>query len=619
MLGFFPTPYPDELFYGTLARYHVYSGNRYTYNSIIDLFGKNVMINVWWQGNIFFLVNRLPVLCFLDEETIINRQTLLPLFSLFMERNRGTLMRQASINENGEKALLRSLVGIQGLVDRNLFYCPICVANDKHQYNEAYWHRVHQIPGVFVCPEHETQLKQYVLDKSKQVVPLRDINWIDINNVPNKQEQISDNLKEVLVEIAKDFKYLLITDLKHIDVEILNKIYRYKLIQKNLASIFGSINRKRFIQEFEDYYGTEVLKYLEFNYKNLLSRFLQKSKRTFSPLCHVLIMRFLAGSVESFIETNMHSPLFGSGPWYCLNPAAAHYKELCVKDISVGYSEFTKKPLAVLSCELCGFKYSYLGVPDSEEKEQVFHRVVEFGPVWENQLKILIQKEVSLKQISSILGVQPRKVKQKAESLGISTDWKLCKGQNCETRFDEKRRKYRKEWLEIKSANNQLSRSELYKLNSRLSSWLIRNDFDWYEDNVPQTNQQYRKEQKRCWSYRDEELFREVKRIIDAWNDRDKPIRITKSRIFDLVGKSYLRYSQLDKLHRTNTYIESVIESIEDFQIRKVKWAIATLKKEDKFLTESLVLDKIHLLGKHDISRRVLEAIKVGIKHADFF
>jgi hypothetical protein len=619
MLGFFPIPYPDEIFYSTLSRYHTYSPNKKTFNSIIDLFGKQVMINVWWQGNLSVLKDRFPVLCYLDEKIIINQHTLLPLFSLFMEKKRAEEMINTSVNPEEEKGLLRSLVGVQGLLDKSLYYCCSCIEKDKENYGEAYWHRIHQVPGVYVCPYHGEILMKYEVKTTNHQVRLRDINMIEINCTPEKLDHFNENFIQNFGDIAKDFQYLIKTDIKDIDIHSLLKRYQHFLNKKKLISQSGKINRERLIEEFQGFYGIGILEFIGFNYKNLLLRFLHQGNRTFPPIFHVLLMRFLAGSVEQFITTNLldvsNSPFVG-GPWYCLNPAAAHYMERCVTDIKVGYSSFTKKPLAVFHCEQCGFAYSHLGVPDSEEEEQKLHRVVEFGPVWEERLRVLIQNKTELKQISEKLGVQPRKVKQVAESLGIETEWKHSKTVDSKRRIEEKRNVYRKEWLELRAKNKHLSKRELKELDSRVSTWLIRNDFDWFERNSPKKQHQYRMELKRDWKERDRELLQIIKQIISNWNDRDKPVRITKSRIFALVGKSFLFYNRLDKLEKSSSYIESVIESVEDYQIRRVKWAIEVLSKEGKLVTESRVLHKIHLFGKENISQKVMAAIRKGIENA---
>ena len=41
---------------------------------------------------------------------------------------------------------------------RRLRYCPQCFDEDIATYGEPYWHRLHQIPGIAVCPRHDCWL-----------------------------------------------------------------------------------------------------------------------------------------------------------------------------------------------------------------------------------------------------------------------------------------------------------------------------------------------------------------------------------------------------------------------------------------------------------------------------
>ena len=48
MLQYFPTPYPDELWYSILGRYHVRSGNQNSATTLRELFGAE---SVGGMGN----------------------------------------------------------------------------------------------------------------------------------------------------------------------------------------------------------------------------------------------------------------------------------------------------------------------------------------------------------------------------------------------------------------------------------------------------------------------------------------------------------------------------------------------------------------------------------------
>lgn len=44
------------------------------------------------------------------------------------------------------------------------YFCPTCVDSDAVHYGTSYWHRSHQLPGMYVCPTHGDAL--YVVDSS---------------------------------------------------------------------------------------------------------------------------------------------------------------------------------------------------------------------------------------------------------------------------------------------------------------------------------------------------------------------------------------------------------------------------------------------------------------------
>lgn len=41
MISFFPSPYPDELWYSVICRYHVHSGNYCAKHTMRQLYGDN--------------------------------------------------------------------------------------------------------------------------------------------------------------------------------------------------------------------------------------------------------------------------------------------------------------------------------------------------------------------------------------------------------------------------------------------------------------------------------------------------------------------------------------------------------------------------------------------------
>ena len=61
MIPFFPAPYPDELWYSVICRYHIRSGNPSFKYSIRELYGANhINVPVELSGALTPLLNALP-------------------------------------------------------------------------------------------------------------------------------------------------------------------------------------------------------------------------------------------------------------------------------------------------------------------------------------------------------------------------------------------------------------------------------------------------------------------------------------------------------------------------------------------------------------------------------
>ena len=57
----------------------------------------------------------------------------------------------------------------RGESDLFLKYCPMCADEDRRQFGEAYWHRVHQIRNMQICTKHNCRLiNSAVVAKSDQ-------------------------------------------------------------------------------------------------------------------------------------------------------------------------------------------------------------------------------------------------------------------------------------------------------------------------------------------------------------------------------------------------------------------------------------------------------------------
>lgn len=149
-----PVGYPDELWYSRLTRYHRRSGNQYNSATIhelgipyvnarrkVPIYGTGYIMSQYYEKRN-------------DEEgfwSAVRNNTLEPFFLRFypvkkrleyyeLSRSSGRKKYISMINASNQAAPLR--------------YCPLCFKEDMENYGESYWHRIHQIPAVTVCPKH---------------------------------------------------------------------------------------------------------------------------------------------------------------------------------------------------------------------------------------------------------------------------------------------------------------------------------------------------------------------------------------------------------------------------------------------------------------------------------
>ncbi|MEL5898832.1 TnsD family Tn7-like transposition protein, partial [Clostridium sporogenes] len=83
---------------------------------------------------------------------------------------------------------------------------------------------------------------------------------------------------------------------------------------------------------------------------------------------------------------------------------------------------------------------------------------------------------------------------------------------------------------------------------------------------------------------RDAELLPQVKEVVKEMRE-GKPERITWTTIGSKLGISGWLSKKKEKLPLVKAYIESQVESMEEFHIRKIKWAIDELEKQEKPMT----------------------------------
>ncbi|MEK3997138.1 TnsD family Tn7-like transposition protein [Psychrobacillus sp. FSL W7-1493] len=580
-MHFFPPLYPDELLYSALARYHNYSGNESFKKTMRDLFGCETVCSVTdLPCNLDVLASRIPGKV-ISKEKLLYDHTLMPYYSHFIPSDRLENIREEMYFSNGRS--IHMLVGLTAngvKPPKNLRYCTVCAMNNRAQYGLAYWHRAHQIPGVIVCYKHKVNLREanvpYSQRRNKhEFVPLDTIT-ININT----EEVIVENYLNLF--IAQNSFYLLnYNSEKIVRKNNVRNIYLKEIQNINMLSVKGRIKFYKLIPSFNNYYGRDLLTLMgshveEDKQHTWLHKFLRNSDEVIHPLRHILLHGFLGQSITSTIlESNSSSTLvnpFFNGPWPCLNKVSRHFGEKVITLCTITRCSDTGKPVGTFTCE-CGFVYSRRGPDTSEGAQMEFGRIKEFGDVWKNKLWVLWGDEkLSLREKARQLGVDPKTVKRQANLL--ITDTNIYNGTlKTLNGFIQTRRN---EWIFIKNEQPSPLRKSLY-------NWLYKHDRNWLMQNKPNNMNQRSNKNRVDWNYRDENMAMLVRETANQLITI-RQLRITKAEIGRRIGYLSLIEKQLEKLPKTKRELERVVETTEQFQIRRIDLSIEELMRNNEIL-----------------------------------
>lgn len=193
-----------------------------------------------------------------------------------------------------------------------------------------------------------------------------------------------------------------------------------------------------------------------------------------------------------------------------------------------------------------------------------------------------------LRDIADILKASTKTIRKAIDRLGIEPFWKYNVGgkylhqKYTDTEeFNIKREEFRRKWLKLHVQYPDKSSNKIRRNNDGLYAWLKKYDGKWLEGNYRRIKTSVNTVD---WAKRDAELLPKVKEVIKEMKE-GKPERITWTTIASKLGISGWLSKKKEKLSLTREYIDSVVESIEEFHIRKIKWAVEELEMQGKEIT----------------------------------
>jgi hypothetical protein len=306
MLTFFPKPYPDELLYSLIARYHVWSGNYEMSDTMEQLFdNRRERATLLIPKHLKRLADQTKKFG-LDYERLLYEHTIFPFITCFLNKASFDFVFSSISNDQKENALC---IYKHNINQRFLKYCPLCIRDDRDKYGEAYWHRKHQSYGVDMCDKHRCCL----MDSSFEVLDNRNNRYIALELIGDiirisEYEDITECRVELQIAYDVNYIYENYDNIRRLLWEKHSSIRETTialLFKRNLATQKGIVKIERLKQEFQNRYPSEKLKQLitELNEKKYwLIVLCRGSQSTVIPIRFILFADFLADSLETFIK-----------------------------------------------------------------------------------------------------------------------------------------------------------------------------------------------------------------------------------------------------------------------------------------------------------------------------
>jgi len=581
VIGCLPRLRPDEPLYSALARRADALKDRDGRTTAREVFGSGTVTAVIdLPSHLDAFIAGLPPDYGLSADDVIDGHTLLPWYAASLPPDRVARLR-ADMRGPGRGIHARAGIMAGGVaLPQMIRFCPIHVAEDRRDGGKCYWRRVHQVPGVLVCPEHGVFLEdsdvpaRHRTNRHPYASAERSV-W------PAPPRHIDPALPShaTFTRIAVDAAYLLSRPAIGVELGALRERYVFALQERGLATAGGRIRAAAFAAEFQAHYPNALLSALRCRLDpsitdNWLLRLVRAPDGAQHTLRHLLLIHFLDHSVASFSTLPETATPFGPGPYPCLNKAGGHYGEDTIAASSVRRGE-RGRPVGVFACPSCGFTYLRSGPDRTPEDRSHVGRIVAFGPVWEEALRATWNNAtLSMEERGRVLGVDPVTVKRHAARLGLIDVPQTTMSRHATMPVDADGGAagptHRAVWERATSDYPTEGVRQLRERFPATYAWLYRHDRSRLTRNKPARR---RPPPRVDWDRRDADLLDVMRRAArHLYNAPGRPVQVTAASIGRLSGRQAMIRRHATKLPRTTAVLAGLTETRDAYAVRRLWW-----------------------------------------------
>jgi hypothetical protein len=472
MMAFLPEPQPDELLYSILARHHRRLGiSRSRWTSATAFGDRNHTAVIDLPGGLDRLLTNFPKGSRYSVEDLIARHTLAPLHVAFGSVTQRDCLVEAMC---GSASVARGHAGVAASKFPQpafLRYCPACFVEEVRSGEDPYWHRLHQVPWVEVCPKHGIFLENAFERRGARRERFRYFTPSDITGHLLSRKCSAP----AAINIARATMGLLHRGLVPLAVDI-SKAYGHFFREAGLASRahgFAELLWSRMRAELAGVF--DRLK-IETETPDWLLKFVRHPERCRSAWKHLMVLQALGRSVSDLDAISEYALEYDLSST-CPNPTCVKTKPVSIVALNAGARQRR------LRCVICGF--SFMDGPS--------RRVIDFGPLWKRTLVRLWSTDVSTREIARRLDCDSLTVVRHAQDLelpfprqyaGRATGKRSPHSPSERVVQPEERERRRELWAA--AAATACGRKNARETDPSSYAWLRRNDLSWLKANLPQ-------------------------------------------------------------------------------------------------------------------------------------
>lgn len=585
MIKGFPLPFEGELLYSVIARYW----QRVQYPNLKDftdsLFSnQNSTTIVDFPTHLQALRDNIHPDYPISSQDFLYRHTLFPAFAPFLAKQQAKDCYQGMM---AKKAIHHRIGMVASGIKSPLYlrYCPDCIEADRKQYGEAFWHRIHQMPGVLVCPHHAKALYSSDIRAFQKRSRYLYVHLDMLSVIKKASHQIQDVDRHQ--QLAQGIGLLLDNIFPSQGLKKLQQKYQYLLAKRSLATYSGRMYMSKLVSALREAYGDHFLQQvyspLKQDEDTWLHKLVRQPRASQHPIRHLLLIHFLGLDVKAFFRLTIPLP-FGRAPYPCLNPVAEHYQRATISSITMRYS-LQGKPIGTFACPLCDYTYERTGPDITTQDSFVKHRVKNYGVLWHQQLHALNSEgKLSLRAKARYLGVTPKTVTRYSQQKEVTFINALGTTYTVDDTVKHdiaRQQQCRNQWLKLQKTYYSETKTQLRKRCPEIYMWLYRHDRQWLDIHSPACKRPKPEQDKVDWQTRDDTIAAAIAAAYDAiLAEQTKPVRITKTLLARKAAYLAMIEKHATSIPKAMAMLVSRIETRQEYALRKIAWLMKCYQDE---------------------------------------